>query len=92
MLSIIEKNQHTKPGTLNVVDSFRFQTEERIQCVTSGKVRYTQREDNLFALPVPLNAATNKSKYKESCVVVIDLDSVYLDYMHVHTLCCIRST
>ena len=26
----------------------------------SGKVRYTQREDNLLALPVPIEMATNK--------------------------------
>ncbi len=60
LLASIDKNQRTKPGTLNAVDSFRFQTEERIECVASGKVRYSLREDNLLPLPVPLDAATNK--------------------------------
>ena len=59
LLASIDKNQRTKPGTLNAVDSFRFQTEERIECVASGKVRYSLREDNLLPLPVPLDTATN---------------------------------
>ncbi|XP_064384127.1 ubiquitin carboxyl-terminal hydrolase 5-like [Halichondria panicea] len=59
LLALIDKNQRTKPGTLNAVDSFRFQTEERIECVASGKVRYSLREDNLLPLPVPLDTATN---------------------------------
>ncbi len=59
LASIDDKNQRTKPGTLNAVDSFRFQTEERIECVASGKVRYSLREDNLLPLPVPLDAAVS---------------------------------
>ena len=60
LLSVIDKNQRTKPGTLNPVDYFRYQTEERIKCTVSGKVRYSLREDNLLALPVPVELATNK--------------------------------
>ena len=37
------------------------QVEERIECVVSGKVRYSKREDKLLALPVPMETATNKS-------------------------------
>lgn len=36
--------------------------EERVQCVESGKVRYTKREDKLLTLPVAIDAATNKAE------------------------------
>lgn len=38
------------------------QIEERVQCVESGKVRYTKREDKLLTLPVAIDAATNKAE------------------------------
>ena len=38
------------------------QVEERIQCTVSGQVRYTQREDKIWQLPVAIEAATNKSR------------------------------
>ena len=38
------------------------QVEERIQCMDSGQVRYTHKEDTIWQLPVAIEAATNKSR------------------------------
>ena len=46
---------------LRIPPRMTSQTEERIECVVSGKVRYSKREDKLLALPVPMEMATNKS-------------------------------
>lgn len=39
-----------------------LQAEERIECVASGKVRYSRREDRMLVLPVAIEATTNKSE------------------------------
>lgn len=63
LLSTIEQTQRTAPpGLTNPAHCFKYQTEERIECVVSGKVRYSKREDKLLALPVPMEMATNKSE------------------------------
>ncbi|GFQ97105.1 ubiquitin carboxyl-terminal hydrolase 5 [Trichonephila clavata] len=46
----------------NPADSLKFEVEERIQCSTSKKVKYTTRTDYLLSLPIPLDAATNKEE------------------------------
>ncbi|XP_039619727.1 ubiquitin carboxyl-terminal hydrolase 5 isoform X1 [Polypterus senegalus] len=42
--------------------AFRFLIEERIRCLSSEKVKYSQRVDYIMALPVPLDQATNKDE------------------------------
>ena len=60
-LSTIDKGQRlTTPAARNSADLFRFQFEDRVECVVSGKVRYTKRDDFLLQLPVPMDLATNK--------------------------------
>ncbi|XP_077998917.1 ubiquitin carboxyl-terminal hydrolase 5-like [Glandiceps talaboti] len=59
LINIIEKNSR---GTTNPCDCFKYKVEERIQCTQSGQVRYKQRDDFLLALPIPLEAATNKDE------------------------------
>ena len=57
------------------------QVEERIQCMESGQVRYTQREDTIWQLPVAIDTATNKSTLRYAvtllcvcvCVCVCDV-------------------
>ena len=46
-------------GSSDPSDALSFEVEERTQCVTSGKVRYTRRSEVVLALPMPLTAATN---------------------------------
>ena len=64
LLSAIDKNERTTTlaGASNPVDSFRFQFEDKVECVVSGKVRYSKRDDYLLQLPVPMEMALNKSK------------------------------
>lgn len=59
LLAFIER---TSRGTENPANSLRFQVEERVQCVRSGRVKYTTREDFILALPIPLEAAVNKDE------------------------------
>lgn len=63
-LSTIDKGQRlaspSSSATNNSADLFRFQFEDRLECVVSGKVRYTKRDDFLLQLPVPMDMATNK--------------------------------
>ncbi|XP_006818005.1 ubiquitin carboxyl-terminal hydrolase 5-like [Saccoglossus kowalevskii] len=59
LISLIERNSR---GAQNPCDCFKYQVEERIQCVQSGQVRYKKRDDYLLALPIPMEAATNKDE------------------------------
>ncbi|EDO49878.1 predicted protein, partial [Nematostella vectensis] len=52
-------------GPLNPVDSFRYKVEERIECMRSHKVRYTNRDDNLLSLTIPMDAVLNKEEFAE---------------------------
>ena len=52
--------QRSSRGSDNPCDSLKFEVEERIECTKSHKVKYTHREDNILALPIPVEAATNK--------------------------------
>jgi ubiquitin carboxyl-terminal hydrolase 5/13 len=47
-------------GSDNPADCFRFNVEERVECLQSKKVKYSNRDDFILALPVPLEAASNK--------------------------------
>ncbi|KAK3106047.1 hypothetical protein FSP39_011642, partial [Pinctada imbricata] len=62
LLNILEKNTR---GTLNPSDSFKFKVEERVQCTQSGKVKYSNRPEYCLALPIPMEAATNKKEVEE---------------------------
>ncbi|CAH1772608.1 unnamed protein product [Owenia fusiformis] len=59
LFSLIERNSR---GSVNPTDAFRFSVEERIQCSQSKKVRYTNRDEFILELPIPLEAATNKAE------------------------------
>lgn len=41
---------------------FRFLVEEKIKCLATEKVKYTQRVDYIMQLPVPMDAALNKGR------------------------------
>ncbi|XP_059811489.1 ubiquitin carboxyl-terminal hydrolase 5 isoform X1 [Hypanus sabinus] len=61
-VNMVERNCRSSENP-NV--AFRFLVEERINCLTSGKVKYTQRVDYIMQLPVPLEAAVNKEELAE---------------------------
>ena len=66
LLSTIDKTQRLAPPTSagarlqNSADLFRFQFEDRVECVMSRQVRYSKRDDFLLQLPVPMDTATNQ--------------------------------
>uniref|UniRef100_A0A1X7UQQ6 Ubiquitin carboxyl-terminal hydrolase n=1 Tax=Amphimedon queenslandica TaxID=400682 RepID=A0A1X7UQQ6_AMPQE len=62
LLSAIERAEHTSRGTRNVADLFKYQVEEKITCVVSGKVRYSVRPDSILTLPVPMETASNQAE------------------------------
>jgi len=63
LVSSIEKNSR-KIGA-NPCDSFKFKVEERIQCQSSKKVKYSYRSDYILPLQTPKEAAINKEEVKE---------------------------
>ena len=66
LLSTIDKNERvasqSSEAVRNPAHFFRFQFEDKIECVESGQVKYSKRDDFLLQLPVPMEMATNKSK------------------------------
>ncbi|KAG2469691.1 UBP5 hydrolase, partial [Polypterus senegalus] len=56
-----ENRRHCRSSD-NPSAAFRFLIEERIRCLSSEKVKYSQRVDYIMALPVPLDQATNKDE------------------------------
>ncbi|XP_057375327.1 ubiquitin carboxyl-terminal hydrolase 5-like [Daphnia carinata] len=65
MINITERNMrvHPKPST-SPVESFKFQVEERLQCLASGQVRYTRRPEYHLPVPVPLDTASNTEEVR----------------------------
>lgn len=51
---------HENPG-----DAFRFTVEDRVECGSSGKVKYTQRDEWCLPLHIPLHQATNIAEVRE---------------------------
>ncbi|KXJ05177.1 Ubiquitin carboxyl-terminal hydrolase 13, partial [Exaiptasia diaphana] len=73
-------------GPLNPVDSFRYKVEERIECSQSRKVRYTQREDNILSLGVPLEAILNKDSIQTSFVHAAKYGVLYTESRPQYTM------
>jgi len=51
LINVIERNNRTN-ATSPATDCFKFQVEERIECVQTKKVRYNTRTEYLLSLPV----------------------------------------
>jgi len=47
---------------MNPADCFKFEVEERVECMQSKKVKYTNRSDYCLSVPVPVEAAINKGE------------------------------
>lgn len=59
ILNLIERNSRNRN---NPIDCFKFKVEERVQCSSSEKVKYTHRADTTLGLNIPLEAAVNKEE------------------------------
>ncbi|EFA83032.1 deubiquitinating enzyme [Heterostelium album PN500] len=65
MLQWIERNEKTRPSWIRSEDptkAFTYVLEERIECGSSGKVKYTNRIENVLSLGIPMEAVTNKEE------------------------------
>lgn len=65
LFSVIERNTR---GQENPTDALKFQIEDRVQCMSSQKVKYSYRDEWCLPLQIPLTAATNLDevrKYEE---------------------------
>ncbi|XP_015111541.1 ubiquitin carboxyl-terminal hydrolase 5 [Diachasma alloeum] len=56
LINILDRHSVHK---VNPADAFKFKVEERYQCSSSNKVKYSYRPEYLLPLPIPLDAATN---------------------------------
>uniref|UniRef100_T1J4C8 Ubiquitin carboxyl-terminal hydrolase n=1 Tax=Strigamia maritima TaxID=126957 RepID=T1J4C8_STRMM len=62
LLNVLERNNR---GQLNPADCFKFKGEERMQCLNTGKVKYTYTTESILRVPIPLEAAMNKEHVLE---------------------------
>jgi ubiquitin carboxyl-terminal hydrolase 5/13 len=62
LLTTMDRAEHASRGNNNMVNLFRYQVEERIQCTVSGMVRYNVKPEVLLTLPVPMATATNQEE------------------------------
>ncbi|XP_029436237.1 ubiquitin carboxyl-terminal hydrolase 5 isoform X2 [Rhinatrema bivittatum] len=61
-INMVERNCRSSSNPSEV---FRFLVEEKIKCLVTEKVKYTQRVDYILQLPVPMDAALNKEDLVE---------------------------
>lgn len=54
--------QPDQPAT---ADAFRFELEDRIQCLETGRLSYKRSLTNVLAMDIPLDAATNKDELED---------------------------
>lgn len=59
LINVLERNSRRQ---VNPADCFKFKVEEKYQCRSSGKVKYTSRQEYLLPLHIPLEAAVNKEE------------------------------
>lgn len=65
LINMVDRNSRLTGDGQNPTQSLSFQVEERIECTSSKKVKYTTRNEYLMALPIPLDKATNLKEYQE---------------------------
>ena len=64
-LTQIERNSKKLNEEIDLSKIFDFETEERIECLTSSKVVYKHHGDFVLPLQIPLEKATNKEEYEK---------------------------
>ena len=56
---VLVEQRHSR-GSSSPTVALKFRVEDRIECMQSHKVKYNYRDDYELALPIPLEAASNK--------------------------------
>lgn len=54
-----------QPHQSPTADAFKFELEDRIQCVESGRLSYKRSLTNVLAMDIPVDAATNKEELED---------------------------
>ena len=62
ILVCCDEQRHSR-GSISPTVALRFRVEDRIECLQSHRVKYNYRDDYELALPIPLDAATNKGLF-----------------------------
>ena len=57
LMTILERKSKANPG-----HCFQFEVEDRLECGSSGQVKYLTREEDYLPLPIPIDQATNTSE------------------------------
>lgn len=62
LISVLERNSRHQDS--NPSDALKFSVEDRVECMSSGKVKYTRRDDFCLPLQIPLHLAKNLDEVK----------------------------
>ena len=65
LLKLITRSSHSTPNT-DPVQSFRFVTEQRLQCLSCRKVRYRTDEQDNISIPVPVKRLPRPTNLPDS--------------------------
>lgn len=56
--------RNSRNNALNPANSLKFTVEDRFECTSSGKVKYTNRDEYCLPLSIPLHLASNLPEVK----------------------------
>lgn len=65
LLNLVERNLRNDSNQINPVNAFKFQVEDRIECMQSHQVAYKRRDEYCLSLPISKDLAINKPKLAE---------------------------
>lgn len=65
LLHVINLLERHSRNNENPANALKFQVEDRVECGSSGKVKYTKRDEYCLSLHIPLNLATNQDEVRE---------------------------
>lgn len=72
VISQLEK--HSRNDT-NPADALKFSVEDRVECCSSGKVKYMKRDEYFLPLHIPLQQATNAAEVRAYDLKVAEAES-----------------
>lgn len=64
-LHVINELEKHSRSNFNPADALKFAVEDRVECCSSGKVKYTKRDEYCLPLHIPLHTAINASEVRE---------------------------
>ena len=73
LINLIDRNHQKERSEENPTECFKFELQDRLECLQTHKVRYVKRVENSLSLTVALDMTVNKEdvekyeKYKKEC-------------------------